>query len=105
MNCSPILLALAPSYDGPSDNNFDLTDRKQSFFFGTCKGKYLLQVRSESEKNRVSPSYGMHDYIHSRSNIDLRFIHTTKNELHRFVDQSDVAQGISFALKKTDMMP
>ena len=47
----------------------------------------------------------MHDYIHSMSTSDLRFIHTTKNELHWFVHQSDIAQGISFALKKMDMMP
>ena len=41
----------------------------------------------------------MHDYIHSVSTSDLRFTHTTKNDLHWFVDQFDIAQGISLALK------
>ena len=37
----------------------------------------------------------MHDYIHSMSTSDLRFIHTTKNELHCFVDEFDVIAVVS----------
>ena len=47
----------------------------------------------------------MHDYIHSMRSSDLRFIHTTKKELHWSADQFVVAHGLSFALKKMYVMP
>ena len=57
MNCtakslsSPILQTLTP-YDGPSDDNFDLTYRKQCFsLFVICKGRYLLQVVNHQKQS------------------------------------------------------